>query len=326
MNIYIFAEGGIKIGIGHIKRTLILAKELSKNNNVFYICRDKKENLYGIEKLTQEGMKTLVIRSDNFMDNMCLFNGDLLIIDNYDIDEKFIEKVKKSFRKIMIIDDLNRLSYYDVDILLNYNIYADEFNYNTNAKTKLLLGPKYLLINPLFKTNKKNFKKVKDVLITVGGSDINNVTELIVESLCDFNYNFHVVIGPFFNNKEWIHKYLDKENIKFYHDPDMVALAKKVDLAISSCGSTVYELILSQVPLIGIIVADNQKYNAKKLKEIGIINYCVDYIELQKNVLMDYFISLSQNIKLREKQVNFGLKLINSNGIDAIVKEIISIL
>ncbi len=39
MKIAIRADGGAKIGMGHIMRTLVLAKELSKNHDVFYICR-----------------------------------------------------------------------------------------------------------------------------------------------------------------------------------------------------------------------------------------------------------------------------------------------
>ena len=39
MKIAIRADGGSKIGMGHIMRTLVLAKELAKTNDVFYICR-----------------------------------------------------------------------------------------------------------------------------------------------------------------------------------------------------------------------------------------------------------------------------------------------
>ncbi|MBY6829020.1 UDP-2,4-diacetamido-2,4,6-trideoxy-beta-L-altropyranose hydrolase, partial [Clostridium botulinum] len=59
MKIAIRAEGGFQIGMGHIMRTLILAKGLAKTNDVFYICKvdTPLSSKYrpGIDKVKFEG-------------------------------------------------------------------------------------------------------------------------------------------------------------------------------------------------------------------------------------------------------------------------------
>ena len=43
--ILIRADGGKNIGLGHIMRTLVLAKELERECEVFYICKNSNEYL-----------------------------------------------------------------------------------------------------------------------------------------------------------------------------------------------------------------------------------------------------------------------------------------
>lgn len=46
---------------------------------------------------------------------------------------------------------------------------------------------------------------------------------------------------------------------------------EKCDVAISACGSTLYELAVCGVPTIGIIIADNQIGICEKLNNMGVI-------------------------------------------------------
>lgn len=49
-------DGGEGIGFGHIMRTLVLAKELSKNHEVKYICLNSPKYIKGIEKIKSENI------------------------------------------------------------------------------------------------------------------------------------------------------------------------------------------------------------------------------------------------------------------------------
>ena len=104
MRIAIRADGGASIGMGHIMRTLVLAKEFAKNNEVFYVCRvqgdislplskienSKDETLYnrisdkyitGIEKVIGEGFKVLFIREENLLEDLKNINRFIDILN-----------------------------------------------------------------------------------------------------------------------------------------------------------------------------------------------------------------------------------------------------
>lgn len=90
MKIAIRADGGNKIGMGHIMRTLVLAKELAKTNYVFYICRDDNplSDKYksGIEKINGEGFNIITIDESNILDKLKDISADCLITDSYDVE------------------------------------------------------------------------------------------------------------------------------------------------------------------------------------------------------------------------------------------------
>lgn len=350
MKIAIRADGGTKIGMGHIMRTLVLAKELSKENEVFYLCRiesrknDSKISLkddvnevvlleqleqyelgyskyiQGIKKVLYEGFKVKLLNEDNLLNELKDIQADLLITDSYFVDEKYFKKTKKIFNKTAYIDDINQ-HYFDVDFLINQNCDAEDLNYKTNYYTKLLLGTDYLMLREEFKSlNKKHIKHgVSDIMITVGGADPYNLTERILNYVGGLNYKFHVIIGPSFGDI-FFEGDFKRDNIKFYYNADMCEIMKKCDMAISACGSTLYELSACGVPTLGIIIADNQQGIANKLNNIGIIKNLGWYDKINKELLVNSIDDLADNYELRKFVSEKASKLVDGKGVERIVK------
>lgn len=339
MRIAIRADGGSQIGMGHIMRTLVLAKELLKNNEIFYICRITENDLSirneigtdisnyenidekyksGIAKVLKEGFKVIFVSEEDLLDGLRNIQADLLITDSYDIDEVYFKEIKKIFPKTAYIDDMN-LYFFDIDFLINQNINAQNLRYRTSKSTKLLLGSEYVMLRPEFRNlNKKNIKKkIKDVLITVGGGDPFHLTEKLLNFLKDLNLNFHVVVGPSFYNIEKLREF-ESENIKLYFNANMYELMKFCDVAISACGSTLYELASCGVPTLGIILADNQKEIASKMNELRIIINAGWHEQLNKDIVVEYIKLLDEKY---EKRVDMSLRaqsIIDGKGAERI--------
>jgi UDP-2,4-diacetamido-2,4,6-trideoxy-beta-L-altropyranose hydrolase len=324
MKVGIRADGGYSIGMGHIMRTLVIAKELSKTNEVFYICADSNEYEKGINKILSEGFQIKFINQVSMKENMKIINADVLITDSYNVDEDYFNFTKKQFSKTVYIDDTN-LFYFNVDIIINQNIGAENLDYKCNKDTKLLLGSKYAMLRNEFRNNYtiKLKKNVKEIMITLGGADPFNVTEKILSYVYDAKYNYHVVIGPSFQYTGFIQKY-DNDNIIFYNNANMFDIMSKCDIAISACGSTLYEFCACGIPVIGILIAENQKLTTEKLEKIGAIKNIGWYNEFSKNILLNSISSMDKNLKLREKMRNVSLSIIDGVGVNRICSELLT--
>lgn len=296
--ILIRADGGEGVGFGHIMRTLVLAKELSQRFHISYVCLEDDRFINGIRKIEDEGFRVFKVKNNSEIEDILKLDGDFILIDKYDIDKKYFEKLKEKF-KVFYMDDNNKLDYYPVDLIINQNVYGDMLKYNKSIDTKALVGGKYVLLRDEFinSTPITINKQIKDILITLGGSDDFNITESIIKNLLGLNINLHVIIGPAFKFKETLKCYSDK-NIIFYENAIISNVMKKVDMAISSCGSTIYELSFLGVPTIGIIVADNQKQCGQYMekKECIILKSNIDKSDIE-NFTYFHRLRLSNNMK-----------------------------
>lgn len=299
MKILFRVDGGEGIGLGHIMRTLVLAKELSQNNEVKYICLKDKRYFSGIEKIISEGMEVVKIEGLNEINEIKGLEGDVIVIDKYNIGEIYLEQLRQKF-KIVYFDDNAEMKFYPVDLIINQNVYGEKLKYNCLEDTKLLLGRNYTMLREEFRKNKpiKVRKNIKNVLITVGGSDDDNLTESIIKDLSDLNVNLHIIVGTAFKFKENLKKYTEP-NILLYENANISEIMKKCDIAISSCGSTLYELSFLGIPTIGVIVAKNQKKCGEYMENIGAIK--LSKIEsIKDNVLkLNYSERMNMNTKQR---------------------------
>lgn len=342
MKIFIRADGGISIGLGHVMRMLVLAKELKKNNEIIFLCngtnidnvddinigRITKEynNKFkaGIEKIKENEFEVLEIDESNVIDDIielqCKYKADLIITDSYDVDEEYFNKLKSYFRLTGYIDDVNKIKM-NVDFIINQNINAEDMDYipNINENTKLFLGTKYCMLRDEFREDYKK-KQVKenaeDILLTLGGMDKDHNTMKILNEIATCSANIHVVVGSAFDEKLIEEIYMISRNylnIKVYENANMATLMKKCDIAISACGSTLYELCAINVPTIGIIIADNQEMVAKKMKEKSLVVEVYYVHELKELNLKSKLNEVIKNQELRNNIVNNQCEVIGGN-------------
>lgn len=354
MKIFIRADGGQCIGLGHIMRMLVLAKELNKDNKVIFIC--KSSNLQnalktininnyssveikndkfraGIEKVIENEFEVLLIREKCMIEDILKlqseYKADLIITDSYDVNEEYFNKLRPFFKINGYMDDVNKCKM-NVDFIINQNINAEDINYqpNINKDTKLFLGTKYCLLRHEFreKYEKKQVKeRAEELLLTLGGMDKNHNTIKILKEISESNINIHVIAGSAFDEKllydinELSKKF---DNIKVYKNANMSAVMKKCDIAISACGSTLYELCAMKVPAIGIIIADNQQLVAKKMKENSLIMEEYYINELKKDDLRLSLNRLINDKKLRNDIIQNQCNIINVDGVKNLIYEI----
>lgn len=328
MNICIRADGGSTIGMGHIMRTLVLAEELKKNHNVFYICRIDKplSDRYkpGIDLVKNKGFKIITIYEDELKQKIINIKADCIITDSYDVDEEYFDILRsKFFISGCIYDtDCENIDTFNVDFFINPDLYALEQNYKTKNCNKVLLGSKYIILRKEFLEFEGYHKNklspaIKNIMITLGGGNCDFCISKILKDVKDLKqFNFYVVLGSAFKNKDkLLNKYKEYSNIKIkYNVTNMCDLMRKCDLAISSCSTTLYELMYLGIPTICVITADNQVVMGDYLKKLDIIRVCeIDLI--RENIL---------NLKLKERKFmnNRCRQIIDGKGVRRIIDNI----
>lgn len=300
MKIAIRVDGGSQIGMGHVMRCLALANELQKSNNVFFVCRidnPLSDRYYpGIEKIKNSNFELRYIKEESLKSDISKINADCIITDSYDVDEEYFDLLKENFKFSGYFDDDYLCDYYNVDFIINQNIYGESSKYNLNKNTKEMIGSNYVILRDEFRNHKvlKNVNiDIKNIMITLGGSDEENNTEKIIKQFLNTNFILHVVIGSGFNNVEVLKKY-EGSNVKLYVNAQMKKIMNMCDICISACGSTIYELMSLGVPFIGVKVADNQRYLYKYIKEYSLgevsdienVNKKVEKLTYKKRVLL----------------------------------------
>jgi len=261
-------------------------------------------------------------------------NDKYIVIDGYNFDSDYQKCLKDISNSLLIIDDTAHLDHYVADIILNQNSIANELIYSYEPGTKLLLGMDYVLLRDefLFYKNwdRKIQKNAKKILVTLGGSDSKNMTLKVLHALDQVNVNgleIKVIVGPnnihlstlikaIKNNKHKIDLLQNISNI-----PELMIWA---DIAISSAGSTCWELIYFGLPSILIITSANQVMNLEFLKNNGAITFVSNQMNISTKMISTKIHHLIMKKELRKDMSYKGKLLVDGVGKERVVKKILN--
>ena len=316
--VLIRADGNQQVGVGHVMRCLSIADAFKeKNEEVIFATAD--DNMK--ETIESRGYLCVCINSDYkdlCSDYRCdkyleLIQGaNIILVDSYFADEEYYRELrsviessktiddnsdllKKISARIVCMDDLCEKAV-PVDILINYNIYADKKKYDdlygcsNYEMPELILGPEYAPLRKEFSEGKsiEVRDKVSDILILTGGSDSLHIAKKIYNNLLEKDLaafrdiRFHFVIGAMSQDYDELKKRADEYNKAHNSSAGQIMLHRNVinvcdlmrecDLAVSAAGSTLYELCACGVPTITYVLADNQIQGEKEFTKEGIMS------------------------------------------------------
>ncbi|RCW48195.1 UDP-2,4-diacetamido-2,4,6-trideoxy-beta-L-altropyranose hydrolase [Halanaerobium sp. MA284_MarDTE_T2] len=329
-------DGGKDIGMGHIMRSMALANDLRKDKEVervFYITINYPS---GVNKLKENDFEVITLDKNLSYDDEIEKVKEIikkekvnkLITDSYKIDQNYLIEMRKVVDKLVTIHDYAPFAF-PSHVVINGNAYAEDLDYESlYGDTEFRLGTDYLLLREEFR-NLPEIEvrdKVQNILVTVGGYDTRNLTPKIIKALnsIDFdeiddqyidNENLHidVVIGPSFDNVDQIVAEVEKSSLDIslnFNVKKMSKLMLKSDIAISSGGSTLYELAVTKTPALVMLQAENQVRVAEKLDGKSVVN--LGYEENITNI-SEGIIGLMRNKNdyindfINSKKMNFNI-------------------
>lgn len=301
LNILIRCDASVKIGLGHVTRCLVLANEFrNKGHSVFFAVRD---NQLGINKVKEQGFQYFLPPSPfNYHQWLTTLSAEL----NINI---FIGDIRDGL-PIIVINTLKKANIITVaiDEPSDYRKACDLCFYPPHAqlapldwtgfKGKIKQGLEYVLLRPEFYSNTARAlpnKKIKNVLIMLGGTDPMNLTLPVVKKLKNNKIiNLHTIIANDHPDKEAIIKTKVKVHFTVKH---MHQFLQNIDYAIISFGVSAYELIALGIPSTHILLNEDHEAATKYFVKAGLAS------SLRANEITDEQKLINYSLSVKPKEI-----------------------
>lgn len=327
--IWIRADGGREMGTGHIMRCLSVAAALRQmGEQVCFLVADTS----AVPLLEAQGQSYRVLHSSyqNLEEELPILlpmlrmaEKSLFLADSYFVTAEYLRQVRE-LMPVCYMDDRG-ISSLPVDLLINYNIFAERSLYEEGpCETDYLLGTEYAPLRQEFqKAGVPVKEKVERVLITTGGSDRYDLAGKILRQALrepeieDLEY--FVVSGVY---NQYLPQLLEMEkhskNVHVFSNvSNMAKLMRSCDIAVSAGGSTMYELCAVGVPILCFSFVDNQEKIVEGFAKRKVVCFAGNYLsqgEKMIRMLTEHIASLRNNVELRTSCSAKERELVDGQG------------
>lgn len=269
------ADGGPEIGYGHLVRVSALTKELIDRGLQVVLATATPVHANEVVPSDVE-IVPLPSRTDSAPLLDVLGAGvEIAVIDSYVADERYQRAVREEVTLVMVSDDTRHPIC--ADVLVNGNIYAPDLKYQfLGQEPELYLGPDHLMVRDAITRLVDQDPPWRDppnrLIITMGGSDIAEMTPTVLRASEGTGLDVEAIIGPGFSvrQEKAIREVASTitNNTTVSETPDDLPYRMfQADIAVSTASSTTYELLALGTPLVAVAVADNQQPIATALRE-----------------------------------------------------------
>jgi spore coat polysaccharide biosynthesis predicted glycosyltransferase SpsG len=246
--------------------------------SVTLLCFEVPETL--IDRAEQFGLvvkKRSVMQADEGLgaDVLTFSNrGDVVVFDGYFFDYRAIAEVHQSDRFVVVIDDNGDLAESASHLIVNQNLHANKAMYcNNRYEPRLMLGCEWALIRSEVGRVRDSVQILerRGVFIAMGGTDPLEITPKISSRLVERTGLPVVAAGGFLGGST-------------LSPLEMAQQMSRAQIGVIACGTTTWEALCLGLPIVGVVVADNQVGVAKSLREndFGDFIDCRSEIEVEK--------------------------------------------
>jgi UDP-2,4-diacetamido-2,4,6-trideoxy-beta-L-altropyranose hydrolase len=300
MEVVVFrADANRAIGGGHVFRCLTLADALAEIGwrCIFAVSAETTATL---PRLCQAGHDVYVLPAGHEADPAILRSAvdecNLLVLDHYQLGAPYEASCRRWACKILAIDDLADRPH-DCDILLDQNLGRDPVDYGdfVPPSSKVLAGATFALLRaefaaarPASLARRQPGVPVRRVLISLGFTDIGGITARVVDAAlaAATGTKLDVVVGEHAESLSYLRSVESASSDVVLHiDPsDICRLMVHADVAIGAAGTTSWERCCVGLPTILLVLADNQRFAARNLANVGAVKLLEDTSDLESAV------------------------------------------
>lgn len=289
--VIIRADGGKEIGMGHLYRASLISDFLFKKLSLETILLIKKDDK-SLKFLANKQVKIKVIPKNAELiqeieliknlihkGNCCLFILDVL---KNDVNIEFTNEIRSTNIPFAAITDDSNKRVINADVIINGNPCQEGTSY-LSEKGRYFVGPLFFIMDNNYSRISTNIPsgEIRKILLTVGGSDHNDLIFKILEALNKLEYHFNIKLITS-NGTGYIDRLKNfiktcNNSIELLIDiPEIIKEWRNCDFAITAGGNTLFERIAARKPGLTICQLQRQMEIADKFAELG-VNYNVGF-------------------------------------------------
>jgi len=335
------ADASVSIGTGHIMRMIALGQAWQDTGGrVIFLCAQVTPPLeqrifdenFQLEKLAAilGDWDDLAATSAAITRHVSGGQSVAVALDGYHFDANFQLGLRETGCRLMVVDDYGHAVRYPADLVLNQNVSAREELYaQRSSDTRLLMGPKFALLRREFSSGSGWDRVIPDkaqkLLVTMGGSDMHNVTEMVIHAVAASGLEVKVAVGGSNPHLPSLHRAI--EAVSGTHTrvdlvvntSDMLGLMKWADVAVAAGGSTSWELAFAGLPALFITLAANQEQSVRDLEKEGFGICLGGHSKLDTHLLSQTIDRLVGDSALRARFAVRGTQMVDGRGAQRVV-------
>jgi UDP-2,4-diacetamido-2,4,6-trideoxy-beta-L-altropyranose hydrolase len=274
--VYIRADGGPGIGLGHLMRCMALAHMLKQDFNITFVCKaipeEVKENItsssFAFQKITEE--KEFIDMIDPQV---------IVVLDGYDFTADLQRMIRNAGARLTCIDDLYDKKFF-ADLIINHAPGVKPEHYEAQPYTRFALGPEYVLLRPAFLKEAekgRTIERIRAILICFGGADPRNISAVACNVASGFEQieEINVVTGAAFAERESLEQYASADSrIRLFHnieETEMLAIMKRSDVAVVPSSGVLLEALACGCIIVSGKYIDNQQILFEQYLQAGML-------------------------------------------------------
>jgi UDP-2,4-diacetamido-2,4,6-trideoxy-beta-L-altropyranose hydrolase len=325
------ADADVAMGTGHVMRCLALAQAWQDaGGRVVFAMAEATDSMRA--RISSEGMDAVAIEAkaasaDDARRTKELAqrnSADWVVLDGYHFDATYREELRSDGQKLFFLNDEGIADRCSADMILNQNSDAVEEMYACReGRTKLLLGTQYALLRREFLAWRTREKKISrnasQLLVTMGGSDPDNLTSMVIQVLSGITTDgIHATViaggsNPHIDSLRGAISNASAVRLQASAS-NMSELMAQADLALIAGGGTLWELLYMSCPAMSFSRNAVQSRILKDLHNRGVVHHLGDPRQMTPAILAQTITELAASSERRAAMAEAGCREVDGEG------------
>jgi spore coat polysaccharide biosynthesis predicted glycosyltransferase SpsG/GNAT superfamily N-acetyltransferase len=308
-----------EIGTGHLRRGLLLARELKQRYGIetsFLI----RENVMAAEMVRNSGFSLFTLEGSDDEIRTTLqviseYQPDVFVLDRLDSEIPYVKSLKDTGVFVFTMED-HGSGADSADVVINV---INAFQWDRNGKTPYT-GPSYMVLPPVEPSSRTYKDRAETIFLSFGGYDHLDLTTKTLKALKDLDQSLRIIVvmrrgSP---NSGRVEEFIREEvpGVEIFFDVKVMSeLIREADLALVCGGLTLFEAMLFGLPSIVIAQYDHQLKTAEGAASRKAALNLGKGDEVCEETIREAVMGLIPDREMRERLGRKAQTCVNGNGL-----------